>query len=165
MSIILIFKILTLASCIISSILVVLTISRRKESSPLKYYFLLMIAISVYSISYLFEISMPRLEWSIYCLNFEYIGLSCIPICWILIAWSYSPYDIDKDKKTKNYLYLLFIISLVVSLAVWTNPLHHLIYKDISLIKTPYNITILKYDRAFGFWVANIMLVALYLIG
>ncbi len=165
MSFTFIFKIANLAVSFISLALTVNAVNKRSISRPLQYYAGVMVSCTIYTVSYLLEIHMPTLEWAIICLNIEYLGLTFIPVFWILMAWSFNPNDLDKDSRTRDYLQYLMIIPIIFTICMWTNPIHHFVYKSFHLVDVPTPITVIGYDRNIGFWIINIVLVGLYVIG
>ncbi len=165
MQFVIIFKIITLLSAAGSTVLAVYAYTKRKKSRPLRYYSALMFANTVYATGYLLEINMPDLASVIMCLNFEYIGLSSIPVLWIFLACSYNPRNMEKDRKTNKGLNYLWLIPAGIIVLVWTNPVHRLIYSDITLLSGLPTITITQFQRAPLFWIANTLLIILHSAG
>ena len=164
MQFIFIFKIATILSAIISSLLALYVIGKVRTSRPLHYYAGLMLANALYAASYLLEIHMPELSGAVNCLKIEYMGLSFIPVFWVLIAWSYNSGEAEKERISFEPLHLLLIIPVSIIILVWTNPLHHLVYKSISLVEG-LPLTVLKVERAPFFWIANSIFIILYITG
>ena len=165
MGFITIFKIAIFASASISTVLSVLVYRKRANSQPLRFLSGMFLANAFYATSYLFEIISPGLEEAIFFLNLEYLGLSFIPVFWVLIAWSYRPQDLEGITATfVKKLRSLFVIPILICLFVWTNEWHRLVYHSLTLQEN-LPITAIRFDRATGFWIINGTIITLYLSG
>ncbi|PKL11026.1 MAG: hypothetical protein CVV52_15430 [Spirochaetae bacterium HGW-Spirochaetae-8] len=158
------FEIAIFASAIISTVLSMLVYRKRASSQPLRFLSGMFFANAVYATSYLFEIISPGLKGAIFFLNLEYLGLSFIPVFWILIAWSYKPQDLKSEQEIVKQLQILYIIPVLICLFVWTNGWHRLVYHSLTLQEN-LPITAIKFDRATGFWIINATIIILYLSG
>ena len=158
------FEIAIFASAIISTVLSILVYRKRASSQPLRFLSGMFFANAVYATSYLFEIISPGLKGAIFFLYLEYLGLSFIPVFWILIAWSYKPQDLKNEQAIVKQLRSLFLIPVLICLFVWTNGWHRLVYHSLTLQEN-LPITAIRFDRAVGFWIINATIVILYLSG
>ncbi len=164
MNTVFIIKTSTIIASLLSAALYIYVFRQRKLSKPLWYYAGLMLANTVYATFYFIELHVPNLNGAILCLNFEYLGLSFVPSFWVLIAWSYNNRGTSTVGIENIWRGIIFLIPAVIVLLVWTNPLHHLIYTDISL--TPgLPLTVLQTERAPFFWVINALLSILHVLG
>jgi diguanylate cyclase (GGDEF)-like protein/PAS domain S-box-containing protein len=158
------FRIATFVSAMFSTILAVYLFSKRDRSPSLRFLSGLMVANMVYATSYLFEISAPVLSEVIFFLNMEYVGITFIPLFWILIAWSYHPGKTKINHGQLNHLRWFYLLPFAMIVFVWTNRWHHLMYHKISMeIQPP--ITLLQVERAIGFWIINGILLLFFVIG
>ena len=158
------FRIATFLAAFISTVLSVYVYTKRERSMALRFLSGLMIANMVYATSYLFEISAPTRSELIFFLNLEYVGITFIPIFWVLIAWYYKPVVAKSDNLQLQKARLLYCIPAAAILFIWTNPWHRLMYKSIDM-DASMPITLLLVDRAIGFWVVNGLMILLFLIG
>ena len=118
----------------------------------------------IYATSYLFEISAPSRSEIIFFLNLEYIGILFIPVFWVLITWTYHPSKDQTSKVQLKKLRFIYMIPVTLLIFVFTNPYHHLMYKSID-IEILDSLSLLKADRAIGFWVVNSVLILLFITG
>lgn len=158
------FRIATFIAAIISTTLAVYVFNKKDKSPPLRFLSGLMIANMIYATSYLFEISAPIRSELIFFLNLEYVGITFIPIFWVLIAWSYRPELRKNNHDFINKLRILYVIPIVAIVFIWTNFAHHLMYRSIDM-EVALPITLLKVERGPGFWVVNGILLFLFIIG
>lgn len=158
------FRVATFISVIISTILAIYVLNKRDKSPSLKYLSGLMIANMVYATAYLFEISAPVRAELVFFLSLEYVGVVFIPVFWVLIAWSYHPSQTRINQIILQKLRFIYIIPISAIIFVWTNPWHRLMYRSIEM-EVALPVTLLKVDRAPGFWVVNGIMTLLFLIG
>ncbi|MDW5562203.1 MAG: histidine kinase N-terminal 7TM domain-containing protein [Methanomassiliicoccus sp.] len=74
--------------------------------------------------SYTFDVFAENLEWKLFWNNFEYLGYMCAIVSFFLFAVQYS----SNLHLNRPLIAILGIPSVLVVLAVATNPLHHLFY-------------------------------------
>ncbi len=158
------FRIAIFASAFVSTVLAVYLYNRREGSQSLRFLSGFSIANMVYATSYLFEIAAPTLVEVKFFLSMEYTGIFFIPVFWVLIAWSYHPDKPSYNQRILRQLRVLYAIPFIVIPIVWTNDWHHLIYYDMWIDRN-LPISLLKVDRAPGFWIINGIIVILYLVG
>lgn len=90
----------------------------------------MMLGIAVWALSYGFELSSSTLDEMLFWINFEYLGIAFIPVFWLLFISRYT----GKDKWLTNTNFILLMkIPVITLLLVWTNNLHHLYYKSVSV--------------------------------
>ncbi len=83
-----------------------------------------------WAITYSLELSSDSLRNIIFWLNLEYVGITMLPVTWLFFVTSF----INQDEWIKGtHRLLFFIVPLATLLIVWTNPLHHLYYNNLSL--------------------------------
>ncbi len=164
MNILLVFKIVIFISALSSTVLSGYVYNRRANSLSLRLLMGLLLANFIYASSYFFEISAVNVEQIKVFLSLEYLGILFIPIYWVFIAWIYHPENDFYDKKLLHKLRFLYIFPVIANILLWTNDYHHWVYHDIS-IKSTEAISLLVVDRAAGFWVINIFIIVLYLVG
>ena len=158
------FRIATFCTVLISTLLAVYVFNNREKSPSLRFLSGLMIANVIYATSYFFEISAPVRSQLIFFLNLEYVGITFLPVFWILIAWTYDPDQTRITRALIRRLRLLYLIPVSMIIFIWTNEWHRLMYYTIDM-EFALPITLLKVDRAPGFWVVNGIMMLLFLIG
>lgn len=105
----------------------------RQGGSTVKWFALMMLANSIWSIAYGLELASSTLVQIKLLLNIEYIGISTVPLLWFIFCL----YFCGKEywyKKPLN-LFSILIIPIITILMVWTNSYHHLYYSSISISK------------------------------
>lgn len=158
------FRIATFFTALISTILAVYVYINRKDSMPLRFLSGLMFANMIYATSYLFEISATLRSEAVFFLNLEYVGITFIPVFWVLIAWSYSSEYSEISHSRLKKLRLLYIFPVTAIIFIWTNTWHQLVYKSIDIdVYLP--VTLLQVDRAVGFWIINGLMTLLFFVG
>ncbi|MBC2582314.1 histidine kinase N-terminal 7TM domain-containing protein [Clostridium sp. DJ247] len=110
---------------------------------------LAIIASSFYSFGYAFEIMATNIEQIKFWLKFEYIGIPFICTIWLIFVVMYTGYEAYLNK---SICIILFIIPVLTFIFHYTNDIHHLFYKDISINYNPYFITA-KLAKGPAYWV------------
>ncbi len=87
------------------------------------------LAVTVWSVSYLFELLLLEPGMKSFWLQMEYIGIVLIPVFWLLFCFAYTQ---NGRTLSKQNIFLLSIIPVVTLLLVFTNRSHGLIWTDIS---------------------------------
>lgn len=92
-----------------------------------RWFGILMLALSVWVLSYGAELASTSLEQMLFLIKIEYIGISMIPVIWMIFIIKFT----GKEKWLANkLLYLLFTPPLATIILVWTNKWHHFHYTD-----------------------------------
>lgn len=136
-----------LAACAISSFLAVFTLRYRKTEGSVSFS-LIMIAASLYSFGYAFELNAAAVQDIRFWLNIEYLGISWIPALWIVFVLQYT----GKKSYLKIYVFIVLLsISAITLIMNLTNEYHHLYYRDISVDSTgPFPVAILT--KGIWYW-------------
>lgn len=102
-----------------------------RVGSSLRWFSLMMLANAVWSIAYGFELASSDLRQITFFINIEYLGITTLPLFWFLFCLNYSGKECWY-KKPRNIIAVTVIPILTIAM-VWTNPLHHLYYKQLVL--------------------------------
>ncbi len=121
---------LVLIICVIITIIIANTIYRR-GGKAIQWFSLMMIANSIWSAGYALELASSSLQQIKFFINLQYLGITTLPLAWLFFCLHFCGKDYWY-KKPLNII-LLLIIPLTTVFLVWTNNLHHLHYKSISL--------------------------------
>ncbi|MFS0726834.1 histidine kinase N-terminal 7TM domain-containing protein [Paenibacillus sp. 1P07SE] len=121
---------------------------RKHRLAVTRYSGLAMFASAVYAIGYAFELMSPTLEGKRVWLMVEYIGISFIPVFWLLLALHYTGYH---TKLKPQLTPLLFVIPSLTLLMHYTNDYHHLFYASILPPGNP--AAPLQLEHGFWFWI------------
>ena len=90
----------------------------------------MMLACSLYSLGYAFELASSSLENMLFWSKVQYLGISFIPTLWLLFILTYSGREPWLTPVAKTVLFSLSGLTLVLH---WTDSLHHLYYARASV--------------------------------
>ena len=90
----------------------------------------LMLCTFFYSLGYAFELASGDRAGMLFWNKIQYLGISFIPVFWLLLASRYSGRDSWLIKPIEAVLFLLSVLTFLFNI---TNDLHHLFYTGISL--------------------------------
>lgn len=106
-------------------------------------------AMTIWSISYAFELLAPTLSGKILAAKLEYIGITSTPVLWFIFALKYTGHA---DWLTPNKHIALFAFPMLTFGLTLTNEFHHLIYTGTGLDPQGYpTLVILGYG--VWFWI------------
>src|SRR6202789_4035004 len=103
-----------------------LTLTRRRQASQSGLLVLVMCAEAFYCFGYAREIAQTTLAGAIYWLRVEYIGIPWIPMLWVLIG--------RRHFGLRSPTALLSVIPVIVAVAEWTNGMHGLYDRSMTLV-------------------------------
>ncbi|KIO75307.1 ATPase [Pedobacter lusitanus] len=120
-------------SLIISGIITLLLSSYilSNEKGTVRWVGYLMLSNSIWSLAYGFELASTTLSQMKFLINIEYIGIVAVPFYWFLFCMDLSGKE-EWLKKTGNQL-LITAVPILSLILVWTNHVHHLHYKMLSV--------------------------------
>lgn len=91
---------------------------------------LLMLATTVYTLAYAFELTSTTLEEMLFWIKVEYLGISMIPALWIILVITYVGKNIWLTPLRVAALFFIPVMTLVLN---HTNEYHHLYYSAVSV--------------------------------
>ena len=148
------------AASIIAGFVAVNVWRRRATASGAKALVLLAIAIAVWSLGYALEIAGADLPTKIFWGKSQYIGISTIPLLWVIFTYSYLT---QGTRLTRRNVTLLSVVPLITLILALTTEIHGLIWKDIR-IQSFGTFSALDFTYGFWFWIywvySNILLLA-----
>ena len=103
---------------------------RRYLAAGTGWFALLMLAVSVWSLSYALELSGDDLSDKLFWSKVEYLGIATIPALWLAFALQYT--GRERWLTRRNWL-VLSVEPAVTLLLVWTNEFHGLIWQSTKL--------------------------------
>jgi PAS domain S-box-containing protein len=138
---------------IISVITIILTWSRR-DIYGAKAMIISLSAIFVWTLGFFLENRSETLQQQLFFNNIGYLGAMILPPAWVAFSINYS--NNTRELWGFNWkMVLLCIIPFVVTILIWTNDYHHLMWSNEHLgTSGPFLVTIKTYGP--GFWVAFI---------
>ncbi|MET3506411.1 histidine kinase N-terminal 7TM domain-containing protein [Halalkalibacter oceani] len=104
-------------------------LANRRRDQLSRYFALIMLAISFYSLGYGFEIISTSLAQAKFWLNVQYIGIPFISTFWLMMVMGFTGHLASLKKWVVP---LLFIIPVCTLILYYTNDFHHLYYRDIQ---------------------------------
>lgn len=103
----------------------------KRGTTVVRWFGLMMGSNAIWSIAYSLELASGTLDQALIFVSIEYIGIATLPLNWFLFCLSFC----NKEcwyKKPHNLIGILVVPVATLAL-VWTNPLHHLHYKDVRM--------------------------------
>ncbi len=121
--------------------------NQKNQSSSARTFSILLAAVTLYTVSFLFQLTSKSVLAMFFWLKFQYIGISLIPPLWIISVVQY----IGMDKwLTKRIIGLLFIIPLLTVFFSVTN--YHGFYYQSITIGTEGPFTGIETTKGLWFW-------------
>ena len=105
----------------------------RRNSSGARPFYLMMGAMAYWTLAYIFEISSQTYSVKVFWLKMEYVGIIIVPVTWLLFALEYAGFS---HLVTRRNIVFLSVIPALNLFMIWTDPLHHLFWKQINLAQT-----------------------------
>ncbi|MBC8330867.1 MAG: hypothetical protein H8E28_02690, partial [Anaerolineae bacterium] len=106
-----------------SSILMVLmmaTIRYRHEVSA-RLFLGLLLALLIWSVSFIVEILGVELSTKIFWANIQFIGITAIPIFFLMLVARFTGYS----RGIRPILYGLILLAVISNIIIWTDNFHH----------------------------------------
>lgn len=133
----------------------------RRQNPGAKPFLGLMVAAGWWAFTYAFELLNPALEAKLVWVNLQYLGIVTLPVFWLLFALSYTD---QLDKVPFHYQAGLFVIPILTVLLIFTNPLHHLIWQEATVVFSE-GLAFLRFVRGAWFWLHVVQAYALVIVG
>jgi len=124
------------------------SLGRRQKTVGAKSLGWLLAAIAIYSGFYAFELNSSSLEAMLFWNRLEYIGISFIPLLWILFTARYADM---RWVPNRPVMILLFLVSLVTLFGAFSDPYLHLRYTTVFVLNAgPF--PVLGFTRGPLYW-------------
>jgi PAS domain S-box-containing protein len=160
MSYIAVILVLVITSAIVSGLLAAFAWRHRTVRGAAAFA-VLMLAVMEWSLSYAPDVSSSELAIKIFWSKVEYFGIVVVPVAWLAFALQYTGRERWLKPRT---LALLALPSLLTLPLVWTNELHHLIWRTTNTVDGPGYVG-WKAEYGLAFWVFTAYSYVLMLIG
>ena len=105
-------------------------LSVRRNQLPKAFPFFLA-GITVWLLAYTWELSTLSLSFKILASKVQYFGIATVPTAWLMYTVSYARLD---RQFTPVYRWLLSLEPALITVLVWTNDTHHLIWESVRLV-------------------------------
>jgi len=89
-----------------------------------------LIPVSIYAFGYAFEILGTSIEWAKFWIKVEYLGVSFLPVAWLIFALNFTGH---KDNIKKSTFMLLNIVPVITLIMNYTNDFHYMFYKKLYM--------------------------------
>ncbi|MBT3390027.1 MAG: diguanylate cyclase [Chloroflexi bacterium] len=137
-----------------SSILMVLvmaTIRHRHEVSA-RLFLGLLLALLIWSVSFIIEILGVELSTKIFWANIQFIGITAIPIFFLMLVARFSGHE----RSIRPILYALILLAVISNIIIWTDNFHHWFRGQpyIDLIAGPFPVLVNDYALWFYYILA-----------
>lgn len=136
---------------LLTSALSIFTWSRRKIARWTLEITLLLIFLTIWTFGYAAELSLPTLSMKLLTAKIQYVGITAVPLFWLIFAVRFAGYH---RWLTSKRVFLLTIIPILTLLFAVTNEWHELVWADINL-DTSGPIVIMQLSHGLWFWVFN----------
>lgn len=142
-----------LIASVISTIVAVFAFMRRTNTGAVVLACLLL-ATSIYSLGYAFELTSSTLWGMLFWSRFQYLGISFIPALWLIMVIQYT----GREKwLTRPVLIALFLIPIITLILHLTDNYHHLYYNAASVnMNSPF--PLLSFTKGPWYWVNMIFI-------
>jgi len=104
---------------------------RKSQDASVTPFLILTIALSEWSFTYGMEIAARTLAEKVFWAQFQYLGISLIPVGWFLFAQAYSG---NEKWSNSARAYFLYIIPVFTILAAFTNRWHGLFWAEYEIV-------------------------------
>jgi len=127
-----------------------------------KYFILIMLSMSLWSVNYAFEVGFVDLELKYFFARLEYLGIAFVPVAWFLFAAEYSG---TCRQLVRKYESVFFLFPVFAILLMVTNGFHELYFMDHKLVDSPGGFPLLELGHGPFFWIFYAYSFILILLG
>lgn len=131
-------------------LLLIIRVLRYRETRGGGPLLLMVAAATLWCLAYALEIASPALESKLFWAKIQYLGILSIPPAWLMLSAEYHGLPSRIAHPGRLYA-LLWLIPAASLLFVWTNELHHLIWREVSQVAQG-TYSLLIYDHGPTFW-------------
>ena len=149
----------SLLAAVLGIISAIIIWNRRSAQGAVPLVFLL-VAVSIWSFCYSFEVAVVELAGKIFWLKIEQLGIASTAILWLLFCLRIA--NVNKPN-TRNFFLIFSWIPLATFILALTNNYHHLLWSNITL--SPQYGGVLDLDYGPWFWVHISYSYVLYIAG
>jgi hypothetical protein len=89
-----------------------------------------MLALTVWSLAYAFELASTDLTTMKWAIRLQYPGIATLPVLWLILAVQYTG---RQDWLSSRKVAALFIVPVITVGLVWSNDLYHLYYASVGV--------------------------------
>jgi len=122
----------------------------RKEGGAVRFFGIMMFSSAIWSFAYGFELASTTIEQAKLWISIEYIGISLLPLSWLLFCLKLS--GKDHWYQNKINMFILIATAVIPILMVWTNDYHHLHFKSYHMDTTG-DFPMVALEMGPSFWI------------
>jgi PAS domain S-box-containing protein len=134
-----------LATALIAAFLAIYAWRRRPAPGAMPF-FVMMLAVAEWTFGYALELSSADLDSIVFWAKVEYLGIVAGPVAALVLALEYTG---NENWLTQRGRVLLAVVPILTVVLVWTNELHHLIWRTIQVDRST-GVALLDVD--YGNW-------------
>ncbi len=153
-----IFSAILLLTALANLLLAIFSLRYRNSPGAIAY-FLLLVAISLYSFGYAFELQSGQVETILFWLKIEYIGIAFIPSLLVMLAFSYT----GRTQFLKPWILFILVLMGVLTYIFQYSNFHNLFYEEFQLIPSG-NLTLADFTHGIWYWIHQILANCMLLI-
>ena len=120
----------------------------RSSEGAVRWFSFAMLSNAIWCLGYGFELASSDLEQVKIFVDIQYIGITTLPVYWLLFCMKLS--GLEKWYQRRSNAYLLCFMTLVSCIMVWTNDHHHFYYTEMHIDFTE-KIPLLSFKRGTGY--------------
>jgi PAS domain-containing protein len=133
----------------LAALVMVVVVARHRTMRIETTFSVLMSTLAVWSLAVVLEHASLELSAKIFWMKMSYLGILSLPISWLVLTLRYA----NKEQwLSRRNLVLLAVLPTITLVLVWTNDMHHLMWKDIWL-DTSYSPPIDDVTHGAWFWI------------
>jgi len=129
------YTLVILCAALISLLVTFYALRINTSSHAKKAFLVFMIGISIWCLSYAFEVASASLQVKLFWANLQYVGVMLMPPAYLAFILYYTH---NERFLTKGIWALLSILSVSVVTLVWTDASHHFLRINLHLIYVPF---------------------------
>jgi len=149
------------ATATVVAVMLAITAWSRRGTLGAAPFTVVLLAVAAWAFAYTMELLSTDVAGTLFWAKASYFGIEILPVAWILFALEYSG---NERWSSRSLLALLAIEPVVVTVLVWTNEAHGLIWADTMPI--PFgDILVMAYSYGPAFWVNTVYAYGLVLVG
>ena len=109
----------------------------------------MLLAISLWSFAYAFELASANQSAEVLWAKLEYIGIVSVPVLFLMFSFEYARYQ---KIFNRGLIYLVWAVPVIILMLVWTNESHGLIWSRIGQ-KDAGGYALLSLEHGVAFWI------------
>jgi PAS domain S-box-containing protein len=122
----------------------------------------LALAITAWSVGYIFEIAGADLPTKLFWGKMQYIGIVTVPLMWLIFTFNHAN---QTRRLSRHMMAILTIIPLITLVLVFTTETHGLVWQQNPYLQQARGFSVLGVSYGFWFWIHSVYSYLLLLAG